>query len=285
MKGGIKSYLKDELAQEELKMIYRSYDVIGDIAVLRVREGSKRFIPLIAKAILLMHKNVKSIWCQIGPIVGDLRLRELTWVAGEKRAETIHKEHGCKFKVDIEKCYFSPRLSYERMRIVQQVKPSEVVVNMFAGVGTYSILIAKHTKVDVIYSIDINLDAVNYMHENVKLNKVEGKVIPIEGDARAVIERGLKGVADRVLMPLPERAYEFLDCALLTLKPSGGIIHYYDFEHARKDEDPVEKVRNKVSKRLRELNVDFEVISSKVVRGVGPNWYQVVLDILVKPKR
>jgi tRNA (guanine37-N1)-methyltransferase len=203
-------------------------------------------------------------------------------LSGERRTETIHREHGCVFKIDLEKCYFSPRLSYERLRIAELIEPQEVVVNMFAGVGCYSISIAKHSEPLKVYSIDVNPSAIQYLHENIRLNRVADVVIPIQGDSKEVIEQERRNVADRVLMPLPERAYEYLDYALLALKPTEGWIHYYAFEHAKKDEDPVEKAEAKMSKKMRKLGVSFKVEFGRIVRPIGPRWYQVVLDIHVK---
>jgi tRNA (guanine37-N1)-methyltransferase len=121
------------------------------------------------------------------------------------------------------------------------------------------------------------------MKENVRLNRVYGKVIPLLGDAKEIIEDRLRCVADRVLMPLPEKAFEYLPYALLALKKSGGWIHYYDFEHASKNEDAVEKVKLKVANRLTQLGVNFEILFGRIVRATGPNWYQVVLDIKANP--
>jgi tRNA (guanine37-N1)-methyltransferase len=204
-------------------------------------------------------------------------------VAGERKTETVHKEYGCLFKVDLGKCYFSPRLSHERMRVAQQVQPREIVVNMFAGVGCFSIVMAKHSKAERIFSIDINPDAVHYMRENTALNRVDDEVVVVQGDARDIVEGGLQGVADRVLMPLPEKAYEYLDCALSALKPHGGWIHYYDFEHANKDEDPVTKTVTKVTQKLRGIGIKFQVLFGRIVRTTGPRWYQTVADTEILP--
>ncbi|MDH5447967.1 MAG: class I SAM-dependent methyltransferase family protein [Candidatus Bathyarchaeota archaeon] len=281
MKNDLKAALKEKLSPEELALVYKSYDVIGDIAVIRVPEQLLPLSETIAEALMQQHKHVKAVWQQSSPVSGDFRLRKLEWVAGEKKTETIHKEHGCLFKVDIKECYFSPRLAFERMRIANLVEDNEVVVNMFAGVGCYSIIIAKHSKATKVYSIDINPVAVRYVRENVLLNKVIDKVMPIEGNARTIIERTLKNMADRVLMPLPERAYEYLDSAFSAVKPQGGWIHYYDFEHAGKEEDPIEKVKAKVEEKLQQQKVNFELSFSRIVRQTGPNWYQIAIDIQV----
>ena len=279
---GLKEKLEAVLAPSELSLVYRSYDIVGDIAVIKVPESLVEKSRLIAEAIMETHKHVSTVLRQVTPIHGDLRIRGLEWVAGERKTETVHREFGCLFKVDLKRCYFSPRLLNERMRIARLVREGETVVNMFSGVGCYSIIIARHSKARKVYSIDINPDAVRYMRENVRLNRVEGVVEPIEGDAKDVILERLRRVADRVLMPLPEKAYKYVEYALEALKERGGWIHYYDFEHASKGEDPVRKVEWKVSERLRSLKARFTVAHGKVVRTVGPRFYQIVLDILVK---
>jgi len=282
MKKDLKILLADELDPRELKLIYKSYDIIGDIAIIRVPKLPKERSKLIAQAVMQIHRGIKTVWRQVTPVSDVFRLRKIEFVLGERKTETFHKEHGCIFKVDLEKCYFSPRLSYERMRIAHQVQHGEAIVNMFAGVGSYSIIIAKHSKPEKIFSVDINPVAIQYMRKNIKLNKIEERVIPIQEDAKKAIDERFHNVADRVLMPLPEKAYEYLDYALLALKPNGGWIHYYDFEHANKEEDPIEKTKMKVSEKLHTLGANFEVTFGRVVRTTGPNWYQVVLDIQVK---
>lgn len=282
MKGDLKAVLKEKLTPKELALVYKSYDVIGDIAVIRVPEQLLSHSKTIAKALMLQHKHIKAVWRQSSPVSGSFRLRKLEWIAGERRTETIHKEHGCMFKVDIKNCYFSPRLAFERMRVANLVEDGDVVVNMFAGVGCYSIIIAKHSKALKVYSIDINPLAVRYMKENILLNKVFNKVFPIKGDAKTIIERMLKNTANRVLMPLPEKAYEYLDFALSAIKPQSGWIHYYDFQYAKKEDNPIEKAKTKVAKKLQQRNVNFELSFSRVVRQTGPNWYQLVIDIQVK---
>ena len=283
MRKRLRRLLSGVLSQNELAYIYSSYDIIGDIAIIRVTEGTRKYGEIIAEAIMQVHKNVETVLAQTNPVRGDFRLRRLELVAGEDKTVTIHRESGCLFSVDLEECYFSPRLSYERMRIARLVQRDETVVNMFAGVGCFSIVTAKHSNVGKVYSIDTNPTAIHYMKENIRLNTVYGRVIPVQGDAKEVIEKRLRHVADRALMPLPRKAFEYLPYALLTLKNQAkGWIHYYDFEHANKTENPAEKAKLKVAERLESLGVAFEVPFSHVVRTTGPNWYQIVLDINVE---
>jgi len=258
-----------------------SFDIIGDIAILKFIGGFLEDAGVIARRLLEELPNVRVVLGQVSPVSGVFRVRKLVWLAGENRFETVHREYGCLFKVDLSKCYFSPRLQFERFRIAKLVKPNEVVINMFAGVGCFSIIIAKYSSASKIYSIDLNPHAYNYMCENIRLNKVENRVVPILGDAKEIILNRLVDVANRVLMPLPEKAYEYLDYALKALKGE-GYIHYYDFVKSGKNENPIKKGVLKVSEKLKSLNVDFEIGFGRVVRSVGPRNYQIVLDIFVK---
>ena len=229
-----------------------------------------------------IHKEVKSVWQQVSSVSGNYRLRNLRFISGKKTTETIYKEHGCVYKTDLRKAYFSPRLSFERLRIARMIQPRETVLNMFSGVGCFSIASAKHSELLKVYSVDINPFAFQYLKENIRLNRVEKKVIPLLGDAKNVAEQTMQKVCDRVLMPLPEKAYDYLEYALLALKPVGGKINYYDFEFAKRNENPVEKAEKKVSKKLHRLCKSFQVKCGRIVRPIGPGWYQIVLDIQIK---
>lgn len=283
MKKNLKFTMKERLKPQGLSSFIHSYDIIGDIAIIRVPEELRSESLIIAEAVMQMQTHVKTVLRQTSAVSGEYRLRQLEWIAGEDRTETVHREFGCIFKVDLSKCYFSPRLSFERMRIAKLVQPNETVVNMFAGVGTFSVILAKYGRARTVFSIDVNPVAVEYMLTNIRLNRVQSQVVPILGDAKQAVT-SLKGITDRVVMPLPEKAFEYLDYAVLALKPTNGWIHYYDFEYASKKEDPVEKVKAKIIMKLQKLCKEFSVSFGKVVRSIGPNWHQVVLDIAVSQK-
>ena len=230
------------------------------------------------------HCKVKSVWRQTSSVSGNYRLRDLELLMGKEKTETYYKEYSCVYKVDLRKAYFSPRLSYEHLRIAKLVQSGEVVLNMFAGVGCFSISISKHAEPKRIFSIDLNPNAFYYLCENIRLNRAEKTIIPIQADSKTVIQNKLKNRSDRILMPLPKKAYEYLDYAFLALKPRGGYIHYYDFEYAKKNQNPVKKAEMKVSEKMRSLGYNFQVEYGRIVRPIGPHWYQVVLDIHIKKK-
>lgn len=271
----VKSILKGILTDQELEKVYSSIDIIGEIAIIKIPESliDKRYI--IGKAILENIKHVRSVYMQRSPVDGIYRIRELECIAGIDDPITIYKEHGCIFKVNVKTTYFSPRLSTERIRLTSKVNDGEVIINMFGGVGTFSIIIAKRKNCKV-YNIDINPEAYKYSIENVKLNKVEDKVIPILGDAREVIKKELVNKADRILMPLPEYAKEFIDYALMGLKGE-GIIHYFTHVHANNKRESILRCKEEVSR----LFQNSKVLDIRVVRDVGPRFYQLVADLYI----
>jgi len=209
-------------------------------------------------------------------VEGDFRTRNLEILAGEDNTETEYKEFGCKFLVDVENAFFSPRLSTERERIGNLIQDGEVITNMFAGIGMFSIMAAKKKKCTV-YSLDINPAASNLCVKNIELNKLAGKVISINGDASEIIKEQLVDKSDRTLMLLPERSDEFLESAISTTK-NGGIIHYYSHIHADKKSEA-----GKLSEEhyLQVTPVQSKILGSKIVRAVGPRYYQTVVDVKI----
>ena len=275
MPRDLREALKGRLSKEELKQ-FRAFDMVGDIAVVKLPEGLLPKKRVIGEALMQVHRHVRTVLRQTSVVRGEFRTRELEVIAGEPRTETTYREGGCDFRVDLAKVYFSPRLATERLRVAKQVKPGEVVVNMFAGVGCYSILIAKHSEAARVYSIDKNPAAFEYMRTNIRINKVGDRVLPILGDAREVIETRLKGKADRVLMPLPELAREFFGVALLALKPKGGVIHFYDFGKEPELFAPSLEFAHAAAKERK-----VELLGSRAIRSYATKVYHIVLDLKI----
>src|SRR5437667_11869572 len=163
-----------------------------------------------AEAIMEVHSNVRSVFAKSGEVSGAERIRPLRYIAGENRTHTIHKEYGCLFEVDLSKAFFSPRLSTEHQRVVQMVEKGERVVDMFAGVGPFSILIAKKVGDVRMDAIDANPQAIELLQENVRANKVEVKVHVHLGDAREVIRKELNQLASPLIMTHPSAPKDFL---------------------------------------------------------------------------
>ncbi|MHA1596727.1 MAG: class I SAM-dependent methyltransferase [Candidatus Asgardarchaeia archaeon] len=273
-----KSYIKileGKIPKHLIQKLPKSMDFIGDICIIELDDELIEYGETIGDAIMETNKGIKCVFAKGGAVSGEVRVRPLIHIAGEERTETTHRENGCTFKLDVSKVYFSPRLSFERLRVAKKVSDKEVVFDMFSGVGPFSILIAKLSGAKV-YASDINPWAIHYLKENIKLNKVVGRVYPIMGDARKVAEM-LRGKVDRVVMNLPEMAKEFLKYAVISLKGE-GVIHYYTFAGGR---DPIKNSLEEVYEKL-EGWISWDLIEKRLVKEVAPRKWQVALDLYVR---
>ncbi|MEM2147445.1 MAG: class I SAM-dependent methyltransferase family protein [Candidatus Bathyarchaeia archaeon] len=274
-----KEFLEDRLPPSLLASLPRAIDFVGDIAIIEIPPELEPYKTEIGNAILRTYKNVQTVLAKAGAVKGEYRIREFSLIAGVNKTETVHKEHGCKFHVDLTRAYFSPRLSNEHLRVASMVNESETVTDMFAGVGPFSILIAKKHKNVKVYAVDINPDAVAFLERNIKLNRVERKVHPIIGDARQVVKQQLHGLADRVVMNLPEKALDFVDAACEAIKPDGGIIHFYSFVNGKEGLENLKlQFTKEIEKFKRRVN---RIVFSRLVRETAPYKWQAVLDAWV----
>ncbi len=265
----LKEYLKGKVDTKKIDEIKGSFDIIGDVVILEIPEDLEELKDLIGKAALKFTKR-KAVYRKKSEIKGIIRTRELEHIAGDDISETTHQEFGVRLLLDVKKVYFSPRLATERKRVSDQVKDGEVVVDMFAGIAPFPVLIAKNHEVKII-AIDINPDAYHYAQRNVFLNKVENEVTPILGDVREVLrDRNIE--ADRIIMNLPGSAYEFLDVAFKTIK-DGGIIHYYEF--SEDFQKPVHRLKKAASPSK------IEVLNSRKVRSRSPGVWHMGFDIKI----
>jgi tRNA (guanine37-N1)-methyltransferase len=272
--------LSTELPPHLLASLPHAVDFVGDIAIIEVPPELDSYKKTIGETILKTHKNVRTVLAKAGAVGGTYRLREFSVIAGEQRTETVHREFGCLYSVDLAKAYFSPRLSYEHKRVASLVKRGETVLDMFAGVGPFAILIAKTHQNVKVYTIDANPHAFEYLKKNIRLNRAVSKVHPFLGDARRVVNDNLKGVADRVIMNLPEKAIAFVDVACRALNPSEGTIHFYSFVNAS---DPVEASKLRFTEAVeRAKRKVAEVPFSRMVRETAPYEWQAVIDANIR---
>lgn len=249
-----------------------SYDVIGDIILVKLPNDLLEYKKEIGKALLLSNKNIKTV-CLSEPVAGELRIRNVTVVAGEKNTTTIHREYSLGFEVDVQKTYFSPRLARERKRIASLVQPGEIVVDMFAGVAPFSIMIAKYASPKIIYAIDKNDDAVALAKQNIKRNNVLDKVEILHADAKK-IHTILEKRADRIIMNLPFSAHLFFTHALKVTK-NNSIIHYYDILKEDKIQERINILKTTAVKHktaLTNLNV-------RKIKTYAPREFYIGIDI------
>ncbi len=274
----LKNILNKKLSENELNKLNTSFDILGSreraIAIIEIPEELEKKEKIIGEALLKVHKNVASVLKKSSNRKGEMRLRDYKVIAGEKNTEVMHKESGCRFLVDPRKTYFSVREGTERERIAEEVKSNEKILVMFGGVAPFPIVIAKKKEVKKIYSVEINPSSHRYAEENVLLNKVGNKVIPILGDVREVC-KAIGEKFDRITMHLPERAWEFLDVAF-SCSRKGTIIHLYGIEEegSKELEKKAREIADKSKKKI-------DIIEKRKVLPYSPRTYKFCLKIKV----
>ncbi len=263
----LKELLKPKLTKEEFKHLRRSFDQIGTIAQLEIPEELEHKERMIAQEVLHHYKNINTVVKKAGVTQGEHRIRPVKVLAGEDTTETIHKENGINMKLDLNKVFFTPRLSNERLRILEQVKKDEIVADLFCGVGPYSILIAKHSPCKKVIMNDINPDAVKYLKENLEMNKIPEEKYEVHNkDAKKF---NLK--THRVIMNIPEFSEDFIQTGFKNTRKN-GIIHYYTFGTIKELEEIKEKIKE---------HAPCRIINTAQCGDIGVRIYRWCLDIKV----
>jgi len=257
------------LPPEVVDRLPSSFDIIGDIAVIRIPGETQQYAGEIGEALLRFNPHIKSVYMDLG-VAGDYRIRKLVHLAGEKRTHTVHVEYGVKIVVDLARAYFSPRLATEHWRVATLVDEGERVLDMFTGVGPFALVIGKHRRPEIVYAVDINPDAIELLRESISLNRI-ANVEPHVGDARKVAP-GL-GV-DRVIMNLPHGAEEFFPAAVSALRGT-GTVHLYTII----PEGTLEEKKNHLEEKYEKYGA--RVVFSRVVRPYAPHEVHAVFDMEV----
>ncbi len=272
--------LQDKLPPDLVANLPQAFDIIGDIVIIDIPPQLKPYQTLVGEAILQTHRNIKTVLAKAGDISGVYRVRDYTFIAGEHKTQTVHREFGCSYHVDVAKAYFSPRLSHEHERVASLVRTGEVVADLFAGVGPFSVLIGKRCPEAKVYAVDLNPDAVELLKINVRANRVDNRVFPVLADAREIAKGKLKGAADRVIMNLPETAIDFVDAACNAIKPSSGVVHFYGFVRSP---DSVGSLKQRFTEAVEKNGRKVETfLYSRSIRETAPFESQIVLDAKIQ---
>ena len=274
----ITELLKDKLSEEEIEELKKSFDIIGDVVIVEIPEDLEAHKKEIGQATLQFTKR-KTVYMKKSAVKGVTRVRELELIAGDDNPITIHKEHGTRLKLDVKNVYFSPRLATERKRVQEATNDGEEILDMFAGIGPFPIVIAHEKNVNIT-AVDINEYAIKYLNENIKLNKLapNAHITAICGDTNEVASNELKGKKfDRLIMNLPGLAPEFLDLAVSLCK-DGGVIHYYEFSDGFSQ--GIERAQIACEKQ----NKEVEILNTRKVKSSSPGMWHVAIDCKVTEK-
>lgn len=253
-----------------------SYDILGNIIIAKFPDKAKKSEKIKeANKLLKEKKSVETILEKIEKVKGRLRTIKTNHLAGKKNKEALYLENGCRFKFNVETCYFSPRLSNERKEIYQQVKKGEKVLVMFGGVAPYAIVIAKNSKPEVVYSVELGKECERYAKQNVILNKISNVKI-IQGDVKKVIPKLSKEKLkfDRIVMPRPNLKDSFLESAFKVIKKN-GIINYYGFSD--NSNEIVQNIQNEAKKAKKAI----KIIKVKKAGDIAPYKFRWRVDLRV----
>ncbi|MCK9323554.1 MAG: class I SAM-dependent methyltransferase family protein [Candidatus Methanomethylophilaceae archaeon] len=260
-----------EVPSELKEKLPNSYDVIGDVALIKLEDELLSYKGQIGKALMAVIPSLRTVMLDSG-VKGEFRIRDLEQIAGTGTSETIHKEFGTRMLTDPAKVYFNPRLATERERITLEVKSGETIIDMFAGVAPFGMVICKHAYPKIMYSIDLNPEAEYFAKRNVEMNHITNLVI-ITGDAKEAVKDLPQ--ADRIIMNLPQMADQFLQYALEKAKV-GATIHLHKIIERSDFDDFVKELVSK----MKGFGYDMHIARTSELKTYSPTMSVYVLDIV-----
>ncbi|HUW67685.1 MAG TPA: class I SAM-dependent methyltransferase family protein [Candidatus Nanoarchaeia archaeon] len=247
-----------------LPLVPNRFDIIGDLVVISIPPELDDYKTVIAKNIVLQHGNIKNVLNKVAMLDGDNRVGRFDIILGDS-THTVHREYGYRYRLDVRKVFFTPRLSFERRRVASLVRSSEHVLIPFCGVGPFAVpAAAKGAKV---VAIEKNVAACKWLAENTKLNKVEENISIILGDALKITNL-IESSFDRAIVPTPYGLHDVLDKISVPVK-EGGIIHFYTFQKLHKVKDLLEEYQNS----------GFDVVFYRKCGNVAPKVSRWVFDL------
>lgn len=272
----LKEALEDLLPAEDIEKVGRAFEQVGTIAIVELPDISSAKKKIVADVLMKLHKNVKTVVEKVEDVSGSYRLPKFSIISGEDTTETIHKENGCVFAVDLNTAYFSSKLGSERLRVAELAKPKENILCLFAGVGPFAITCAKKQKTVQMTTVEINPAAVASAKKNAILNKVADRMTILQGDVKEILPT-IKGKFNRILMPAPKNAEEFLADTLKKVTKK-GFVHLYTFAPV----EEVPSVGERIKAKAEELGYKIKVLLVRKCGDVGAYNHRVVVDFQVE---
>jgi len=256
-----------------------NYDILGNVVIVKFSKDVKvKDKKKFAGDFLKKHKSVRTVLEKVGKFKGRLRKQETRWIAGEKTKDALYRENGCVFRFNVDKTYFSPRLSNERKEIASAIKKGDSVLVMCAGVGPFPIVIARNSRAGEVFSNEINREANKYAKLNLELNKVKDRVFLVPGDIKRVAKKLFSGKKkfSVIVMARPQLKDTFLKEAFL-LSKKGTRIFYYDFCR----EEDLDSISEKVKSEARTAKKKIKITKVKRAGEIGPYRFRVRVDFKV----
>ncbi|NPD87209.1 MAG: hypothetical protein HGN29_00705 [Asgard group archaeon] len=256
-----------------------AFEIIGTILIIR-EVADKKTLKEFAKEKMDKHSYIRTVVLQTSKVQGQERRRDLKHLMGKNTFVTIYKEHGNSFCVDLEKAFFSPRLSFERQRIANLVKKDEKILNFFSGVGPFGITIASKQSLCEVHCIEINEFAYQYLCNNIELNKCQDRVFPHLGDAFEIVPEKFSNKVNRILLPLPIEADRALPLAFYSLKQGKGYIHWQVTEKILSEDTIQDIVEDRLDKVTpEEISNKASINKTRIIRWLAPRIAHIAVDL------
>ncbi len=274
---------KSKELDELLEKLPSGYQKIGDIIILNLDNSLIKFKKEIGETVLKIFKTskIRTICNKFGEIKGKFREPQIEVIAGDENTITTHTENNCKYRFDVKKIMFAKGNVSERTRIANQVKKNEIIIDMFAGIGYFSVPIGVLSKPKKIYSIELNPISFIFLKENIKINHIHNIEV-INRDCREeidkLVEKNIK--ADRVIMGYLPPPKEFLLWAFKIIKKN-GVLHYEELINTDKEKEEINRVVDYVRKISKENGFDIRLLLAKKVKGYKPRVDHYVFDFMV----
>ena len=270
----IKKSLSKNVPPELIKHLPNTWEKVGEVLNIKLDCDLEKYQEKVCeKYAEILH--CKTVLNNAGSISGTYRKPKVDIIYGSKNTETIHKENCIRFKLDPAKIMFSSGNMHERLRMANVSNIDEIVVDLFAGIGYFTMPMAVYSKPRKIFACEINPVSYNFLCENIVLNDVTEIVEPLQGDNRNIAP---KDVADRVVMGYLKDTFRFLPTAFNCLKNLKGIIHYHDV-------CPNESIPNRsfkfVQKESKKYNRKSELLTYRNIKSYAPGISHVVLDVRI----
>ncbi len=254
------------------------YQRLGRVLLLRLPESLRPYGPTIGSA-WKEELGVATVLAVSGPVAGEYREPQVERLAGTD-TETEVVEHGVRWRFDAARLMFAAGNRTERQRAGRLARPGESVVDLFAGIGYFTIPAARAGAARVV-AVEKNPVAVHYLRENVRRNGVADRVEVRPGDNREVPLA--RGEADRVFLGYLPSAIPWVTRALDLLRPSGGWIHVHLVVDAR---GALRHAADTVEAAVRAGGgVLLAPPQAREVKPYGPGRTHAVVDARVRPRR
>jgi len=270
----IKKMLSNEIPLELVSKIPDKWEKIGDVVIIKLQKELKKYKKQIGRTYADVL-NCKTALEDISGITGVYREPNVEIIYGKKETETIHRENNIRYKLDPRKIMFSSGNMDERIRMAKISNSKETVVDLFAGIGYFTLPIAVYSKPKKIFACEINPVSYKYLCDNIVLNDVTDIVQPLLGNNK---ETAPKNVADRIIMGYIENTHKFLQTAIDCLKNKTGIIHYHE---VCPDELFPDRPLKHVLKASERNGKKANLLKYKHIKSYAPGVGHYVLDIKI----